>query len=160
CSVCGIEAEGPGDISVRMAKDFCQRYGKDKSAFTLASRLRKHKVIWEKWFVRRLGLVEVNPWKDVESPKLPKLTPNYIKPEQIARFFAWMEKRWDGWRVPILFFTVKGMDGCRIHELCSLRSAQLREGRLVFPADETKGRKERKARVPEKVFQELQQMAG
>jgi integrase len=154
------EAEGPGDITVSLAKEFSTRYGKEKSAFTVASRLRKHKVIWEKWFIRRLGLVETNPWKEVESPKLPKLTPNYLKSEQIARFFAWLEKRWDGWRLPILFFTVKGLVGCRILELCSLRSGQFREGRLVFPADETKGRKERKARLPEKVLQELNQIAG
>jgi hypothetical protein len=68
--------------------------------------------------------------------------------------------KWQGWRLPILFFTVKSFIGNRIDELASLRSNQLRDGRIVFPADITKGRKERKAILPPELFAELQGIAG
>src|SRR5262249_48060560 len=81
-------------------------------------------------------------------------------PEEIQAFFAWLSERWQGWRLPILLFTVKSFLGNRIRELCSLTSDQLQEGRIVFPADETKGRKERKAILPPQVFAELKAIAG
>jgi integrase len=47
-------------------------------------------------------------------------------------------------RMALLFFTVQGFLGCRIGELCGLKTSQLQAGRVVFSAEATKGRKERK----------------
>ena len=44
--------------------------------------------------------------------------------------------------------------------MSALRTDQLRDGRLVFAADSTKGRKERKAVLPPDVFAELKEQAG
>lgn len=127
---------------------------------TLDGRLRKFRAIWGKWFIRELEIVSENPWSGVARPKVEKPAPRYVTPEEIKAFFGWLTERWQGWRLPILFFTVKSFIGNRIDELASLRSNQLQDGRIVFPADITKGRKERKAILPPEIFAELQGIAG
>jgi hypothetical protein len=180
---------GPGDITPALAKEFRSLYqgqytrqkpqpvkvwkgrGRkpnpprepsthSRKARTVASRLNKLRVVWSKWLIEELGYLIVNPWDEVTPPKLDKLAPRYLTKEEVWAFFEWMMVRWDGWRLPVLFFTVKGFLGNRIAELSDLRSEQLREGRVVFAADATKGRKERKAVLPLDVFAELQAQAG
>lgn len=63
-------------------------------------------------------------------------------------------------KIPSLFFTVKALTACRLEDICSLRSDQLRDGRIVFPASATKNRSERSAVLPEGVFKELVRYAG
>lgn len=177
--------KGPAEVTPRMAKAFKAEYqsqqyyrgkrkakpeepangkpaskGHSRKPQTLNSRLRKLRVIWSRWFIKELEYFADNPWKDVTPPKLEKLTPRYLTPDEIQAFFAWLSERWQGWRLPTLFFTVKSFLGNRILELCSLTSDQLQEGRIVFPADETKGRKERKAILPPEVFAEIQAISG
>jgi integrase len=183
-------SSGPGDITPQLAKQFkaeylAQKYVRRKKrepkvwkgrgrkpkprpepvtysrkARTLDSRLRKLRVIWGRWFIKELGYIAVNPWKDVTPPKLDKLTPRYLTADEVNGFFDWLGERWQGWRLPILFFLVKSFLGCRILELCSLRSDQLQNGRVVFLADEVKGRKERRAILPSEVYGELKALAG
>lgn len=131
-----------------------------RKARTVASRLNKLRVIWSKWLIDELGVVRQNPWEDVAPPKVDKVSPRYLAAEEVRMFFDWLADRWQGWRLPILFFTVKGFLGNRIGELTGLRSEQLRDGRVVFAADATKGRKERKSVLPPEVFAELQGQAG
>lgn len=71
-----------------------------------------------------------------------------------------MAKRWVGWRLPILFLGTKRQVGCRIMELASASSADLRDGRLYFPADVTKGRKERGVKLPAAIYDGLRSLAG
>lgn len=155
------ESRGPQDITSPLAKQFKTRYqAATKSAYTVANRLNKLSVIWNKWFIETLELLTANPWEDVPPPKLEKLTPRLLTLEEIEAFLTWLDRRWYGWQTPRLFFTVKGMVGCRLGELCSLRSTQLQDGRIVFPPDATKGRKERKALLPADIFAELKKVAG
>ena len=181
---------GPGDITPALAKEFksayqTQQYRRRKAraprvwtgrgrkpkpateptsynrvARTVASRLNKLRVIWSKWFITELEFCRENPWEEVAPPKLDRLAPRYLTAEEVAAFFAWLIERWENWRLPILFFTVKGFLGNRIRELCALRTEQLREGRVVFAADATKGRKEHCAILPPEVFAELKAQAG
>jgi integrase len=181
---------GPGDITPQLAKQFkaeylAQPYTRRKASTpkvwkgrgrkpkprpepvaltrkprTLDSRLRKLRVIWGHWLVKVLGCVTANPWEDVAPPKLDKLTPRYLTADEITAFFEWLTARWKGWRLPVLFFSVESFIGNRILELCSLRSEQLQDGRIVFPADEAKGRKERKSLLPPDTFAELKALAG
>ena len=60
----------------------------------------------------------------------------------------------------MLFLEIKGAIGCRIGELSAAMSANLREGRLYFPADATKGREERACLLPAALFDELRAIAG
>ncbi|MDY3555049.1 hypothetical protein R5W24_004183 [Gemmata sp. JC717] len=183
------DTRGPGDITLALAKEFRSLYqagytrrkqrppkvwqGRGRKpkpptepetytrkSYTVASRLNKCRVVWSKWLIAELSLLTANPWEEVAPPKLDKLTPRYLTGDEVRDVFAWLSERWLGWRLPVLFFTVKGFLGNRIGELCALRTDQLRDGRVVFAADSTKGRKERKAVLPPDVFAELKEQAG
>jgi len=72
----------------------------------------------------------------------------------------WLDRRWRGWRLPVLFLEVKALIGCRITELAAARPADLKVGRITFIAQTNKGRKERVAILPAPVFGELKALAG
>lgn len=65
----------------------------------------------------------------------------------------------DEWK-GLLFLEVKAATGCRLYDICSLLSAQLQAGRIVFPEDQTKGRKERKVPLPPELFAALDKIKG
>jgi integrase len=144
------ETHGPVDISPGMAAAWRDklmttptRRKKPASAHYVAGLLNGLSAVWQKWFVDDLHLVPGNPWEDVDPPKADKLPVKYATDEQIEQFYAWLAERFGDWPFPKLFLSVKAYTGCRLMDLCGLKAAQLREGRLVFPADLTKGRKER-----------------
>src|SRR5262249_60341 len=146
-------AKGPSDISERSARDFKIKYaagrtvrkknlkpGEEAPAHkrrpeTLDSQLRMLKAAFM-WFVK-LGLVEANPFEKVELPELDRHEVKFVRPEDVGDFFSWLEKRFPAWAMPRLFFSVKAATGCRLEDVCSLRSDQLQDGRLVFAADQT-----------------------
>ena len=47
---------------------------------------------------------------------------------------------------------MKAVTGCRLEDICGLRSVQLQDGRIVFPANLMKNRGERYATLPEDVY--------
>jgi len=104
--------------------------------------------LWKKWFIDDLKIVKDNPWRTVAPPKADKLPVKYATDEMIAHFYQWIAERFGDWLFPKLFLAVKAHTGCRLMDLCSLKSAQLQPERLVFPANLTKGRKERAVPLP------------
>lgn len=154
-------SRGPTDITEAFAKQFkLTRQQKSLSPRTVAGNIGNLSIIWGKWFRDELGILDHNPWDTVELPKLDKPTPHFIEPEEEQAFLGWLSKRWNGWRLPVLFLEVKGLIGCRVLELCAVRSSEFREGRLTFEAVTTKGRKTRKAKLPESLCRELEALAG
>lgn len=152
---------GPGHISSRMA----ERYKKNRldtgySPWTVKGNLNTLSIIYRKWFVKAGKVVNDNPFEDIEPPKTDKLSPRIILPEEAQAYFDWLLRRWDDWRFPILFLEVKGLIGCRITELASARTDGLKDGRIRFNADTTKGRKQRSVKLPTHIFEELQKLAG
>ena len=107
-----------------------------------------------------LHLLSANPFEKVEQPEMDRHEVKYVKPEDVNDFLVWLEGRYKGWRMPHLFFTVKAVTGCRLEDICNLRSDQLKEGRLVFKADQTKNRSERYAILPAEVYAELDAYKG
>jgi integrase len=57
--------------------------------------------------------------------------------------------------MPRLFFRVKALTASRLDDICSLPSRALTDGGIVFPADISKHRNERFAKLPEDVYTEL-----
>lgn len=169
-------AQGPADITDRMAGDFKTKYAKGRfsrkrrlkageaapdyarRAKSLDSRIRTLKAVFA-WLVK-LRLVDANPFAAVAPPELDRHEVKYVREGDVGHFFEWLDARYPGWRMPALFFTVKALTGCRLDDLCSLRSAQLQDGRVVFPADATKNRSERYAVLPADVFAELDAYRG
>ncbi len=70
------------------------------------------------------------------------------------------EDRLGDWPFARLFLATKACTGCRLMDLCAIKSVQLRDGRLVFPADLTKGRKERAVPLPADLYASLDAFKG
>jgi integrase len=168
-------AKGPADITDRMAGDFKRKYasgtysrkpsrnGETVPSYrrvtkSLDSRIRSLKAVFG-WF-KQLHLVDENPFEGIEQPEMDRCEVKYVRPEDLAEFLSWLEGRYPGWRMPHLFFEVKALTGCRLQDICELRSEQLREGRLVFEADQTKNRSERYAILPADIYAELEAYKG
>lgn len=158
---------GPADISPGMAAAWrdtmmstTNRRKKLPSAHYVAGLLGGLSALWQKWFIDDLKIVAGNPWQDVEPPKADKLPVKYATDEMIQHFYGWVGERFGDWPFPKLFLSAKAYTGCRLMDLCGLKSAQLREGRLVFPADLTKGRKERSVPLPEDLYAALDAFKG
>jgi integrase len=157
----------PADISPGGAARFRDwmmstpsRRKKPPSARYVAGVLSGLSALWQKWFMDDLKILAGNPWQDVEPPKADKLPVKYASDELIEQFYAWLADRFGPWPFPKLFLSTKAYTGCRLMDLCSLKSAQLRGGRLVFPADLTKGRKERSVPLPEDLNAALDAFKG
>jgi integrase len=116
--------------------------------------------LWQKWFLEELKVVAGNPWQDVEPPKADRVPVKFATDAQVEPFYAWLAERFGAWPFPKLFLTTKAYTGCRLLDLCSLRSMQLRGGRLVFPPDVTKGRKERAVPLPDDLYSSLDAFKG
>lgn len=169
-------SNGPADVTEPMAREFKTKYGRGKAVSkkkvkpgeqvparrrqpeTLDSRLRTLKAAFG-WF-KRLSLIGSNPFEAVELPELDRHEVKYVRQEDVGQFFDWLEARYPYWSMPRLFFTVKAVTGCRLEDVCSLRSDQLQDGRLVFAADQTKNRSERYAILPADLYSELDAYKG
>ena len=158
--------DGPADITPGMAtawRDHMmttpKKNGKSRSPHYVKNSINGLSAIWNKWFLQELKIVPGDPWKDVEviADKLPVRS---ATDEQASDFLAWLDERFSGWPVPRLFLELKSHSGCRLYDICSLLSSQLQDGRIVFPADTAKGRKERKVPLPLDLYAALEGIKG
>ena len=161
------DTTGPGDITATMAEEWRDwimgtpgRRKKLPSAHYIASLVVGMSSLWQRWFVEDLRILSSNPWHGVEPPKADKLPVKYATDDLIEPFYKWIEERFGEWAFPKLFLSTKAYSGCRLMDLCGLKSGQLRSGRLVFPADLTKGRKERAVPIPKDLFEALDAFKG
>lgn len=166
--------DGPADIDESMAMTWLETFtvGKDKrvkydkanarqhSAHNAKNRLVSVSSLWNKWLVKELGICRTNPFANLSPPKADAKPIRHVSDEQMKEFFAYLHDFYNGWEFPILFFSVKAFTGCRLADLCGLKSEQLRNGTIVFPAGATKGRKERAVPLPTGLFDALQKYAG
>jgi len=158
---------GPADISPGMAAAWRDKMmstpGRRKklpSAHYVAGMICGLSGLWNKWFMEDMKILPGNPWQDVAAPKADKVPVKFATDELIEPFYAWIAERFGDWPFPKLFLSAKAYTGCRLMDLCSLKSGQLRGGRLVFPADLTKGRKERAVPLPEDLSVALDAFKG
>ncbi|WP_437200762.1 tyrosine-type recombinase/integrase [Planctomicrobium sp. SH664] len=155
------EVESPADVTSEMAEQYkVFRIDAGKAVATVASDLNNLRVIYRKWWIKTIRLLTANPFEPVEPPKREKWKPRVLSDEEQQSFLDWLEKRWNGWRMPVLFLEVKARIGARITELASAAPGALRDGRIYFTAETTKGRKQRGCRLPGALYEELRGMAG
>jgi integrase len=114
--------------------------------------------------MKRLRLVDSNPWKNVDLPKLDAQPIRTLTEQQVNDFFDWLQARWHGWELPTLFFELKAITACRLQDIASLKTSDLtidgKNHRVQFSGDTTKARKTRVAIIPEDLFEKLQAIAG
>lgn len=158
---------GPADITPGMAAKWRDRImttpGRRKklpSAHYVAGLVCGLNALWSKWLLDDLKIVTGNPWAECTPPKTDKLPVKFASDTQVEQFYAWVDERFGGWSFARLFLETKAYTGCRLMDLCSLKSAQLRGGRIVFPADLTKGRKERAVPLPAELYASLEAFSG
>ncbi len=165
---------GPNDITPHMAQTFRNEYAVrtysrskkknarefNRSADTVWNKIRSLSALWQRWFMTELHICGVNPWADVSLPTLNKRPIRYVRDEELVHFYDWLRERFNGWTMPTLFFTIKGLTGCRLFDLCAVGSHDLVDGRIILRSWNTKGRKERKVKLPADLFAELVKVAG
>lgn len=154
------DAKGPDDITPALAEHFkLVRLEKGRKPRTVENDINNLSIVYGHWFRDTLKIIDSNPFADVEPPRYDKTPARYIADDEQEAFFTWLTERWQ-WRLPLVFLEVKAAIGCRIGELSSALTVNLRDGRLYFPADATKGREERACLLPPDLFNELRATAG
>ncbi len=154
------DSKGPDDITPALAEHFkLVRLEKGRKPRTVENDINNLSIVYGHWFRDTLKIIDSNPFADVEPPRYDKAPARYIADDEQEALFKWLRERWQ-WRLPVLFLETKAAIGCRIGELSSALTANLREGRLYFPADATKGREERACLLPKALYDELRAKAG
>jgi integrase len=168
-----VETGGPNDVDEAKANRFKRVYsagsyarGKSSTARrfprspnTVRAALRKLSSLWAK-HLRELGYVVGNPWERVAPPPALRRKPSVPTDETVREFFAWLDARFPGWPLPRLLFEVKALTASRTSDLCGLKSDQLRGGRLVFRAEDVKGRADRSIPLPADLAAALEALKG
>jgi integrase len=158
---------GPADISEGMAEAWKKAFSSTPtrrkelpSQHTVFSLVRGYSALWQSWFVDKLGICPGNPWQSVEPPKTDKIEVKVIEDDTLTHFLGWLDQRFSGWQLPRLFLETKAVTGCRLADLCGIESAQLRDGRLHFKPEQTKGRKARNILLPPDLAAGLEAIKG
>ena len=152
-----FKTRGPSDITPAMAQRFKVLRSVAVAPRTVAGNITNLSIVFGKWFRDTLHIVSDNPF-DIDPPKLDTPKPRIITEAENAAWVKWLSDRWQGWRLPLLFLEVKAATGCRIFELCS--ASTLKDGRIVFTSETTKGRRERSPLLSPGLYRELKRLAG
>jgi hypothetical protein len=154
------DTEGPADITPAIAEQFkVKRMNAKRMPRTVEGNIDNLSIVFGCWFRDTLHIVETNPFAEVAPPKYDKAPPRVIAPEEQRSLLDWFGKKWD-FRLPVLFLEVKASIGCRIGELATAKTEGLRDGRIRFMSETTKGRMERACRLPAELYAELERIAG
>ncbi len=126
---------------------------------TVQGNLENLGIVYKKWLLKECSFLSHNPFEGVSPPKTDKVKPRLVTDLEARESLDWLDRRWRGWRLPVLFLQIKALIGCRITELAAARPGDLKDGRITFIAQTNKGRKERAAILPVPVFEELKALA-
>lgn len=129
-----------------------------RSPVTLSFYLRALSALWGQF--EELGLVRDNPWTTVRRPQLEKKRKEVPTEDQVNHFFAWVRTRYPDWEGLHALLELKALSGCRTLDLCQLRTNQLRGGRMVWEASQTKTREGKSVLLPSDLYERLRRIAG
>jgi integrase len=152
-----FKTRGPSDVTPAMAQRFKVLRSAAVAPRTVAGNITNLSIVFGKWFRDTLHVVADNPF-DIDPPKLDQPKPRIITENENAAWVKWLSDRWPGWRLPLLFLEIKAATGCRISELCS--ATTLKDGRIIFMSETTKGRRERAPLLPVALYRQLKRAAG
>ena len=155
------KSQGPADITPRMAENYkLMRFEAGRTPRTIRNDLHNLSILYAHWWRDVCRILTIDPFADITAPKEDKKPPRIVEAEEKKAFFTWLQKRWPGWRLPLLFLEVQAAIGCRIGELSRATRDSLRENRITFTSDSTKGRRQRSCSLSPALFTELQALAG
>jgi len=111
--------------------------------------------------LKALGYVKANPWKGASVPKPPKRDKKPSPTEaEVNAFFSWVHERYPNWKALHALLNLKNISASRTADVCQVKTAQLRGGRLTFTADITKTNEDRGLPLPKSLFEALKEVAG
>ncbi len=168
-------AKGPADVTDRMASDFRERYGQtaftrkrklkegeivptyQRKAKSSQTRIRSLKAIFGRF--AKMKLVAANPFAEISLPKVDREV-KYVSTDDINNFWAWVEDQYGDWEFPQLFFGLKGEAACRLNDLCSILSSDVRDGGVYFIAENQKTAHGRFQYLDPEFYRRLRAYAG
>ena len=130
-----------------------------RSPTSFNSYLQQLRSMWHKWF-KQLKLVKDNPWETISYAMVDKKKPESPEESLVAEFFQWVKGGYPGWDLPILFLQMKCLLGCRLMDLCSVRSDQLKNGWIDMDPDRLKARDFRRVPLPASLYRTLDDLKG
>lgn len=169
-----VTTAGPGDITPERANEFRRQFANGtyskssapgakqypRGAKTVENAIRRLSGLFGK--LVKLGYVPSNPFANVERPKVPKKVVRIPTEEHVSTFLRWVEKTYPGWVMLRTFLEVKMLAGCRLLDLCSVKSANLdvTAGTLTITPDTDKTHRERVIPLPPDVVKTLDTIKG
>lgn len=167
------ESKCPSDVTVETAKKFRKLYATTpftrskkedgpkykRSAKTVENSIRRLSGLWEKL---KPEYVSTNPWEHIDRPTVPEKKPTVPTEDDVDQFFKWLDAKYPEWSLPRLFVEVKALSGCRLNDLCQIRSEQLDPvlHLLRINPDQDKTHKERIIPLPEDLTRKLNEIKG
>lgn len=165
-------SKSPADVTVDVAQRFARVYALEpfrrsrsstartytRSAQTVYNTIAALSIAWNHFLDR--GYAKENPWERVKRPKLPKRLPALPAEAAFTVLDKWLDSRFPGWTLPKVFVAVKMVSGCRLNDLCQVRSDQLRDGVLTIRPDQDKTHRERQIPLPESLVVALDAIKG
>lgn len=149
-------AESPADVTEEMAHRFKADRMKQVKARTVRGNIENLSIVYGHWWIGKCKILARNPFDNVTPPKDEKKQARIITDDELKTFLDWLSERWG--KIPVLFVEVKAKIGCRIGELAKLQREQLKDYRIHFTVNTTKGRKDRTSLLPQVLFDELCQL--
>jgi integrase len=168
-------SKGPGDVTPEIAKAFRVKYAntpytrspqpgatkRTRSAKTIENAIRRLSGLWRKLMPK---YVRENVWDTqyVKRPSVPKKVPTIPTEDDVSAFFSWFNGRFPGWDLPRLFLRVKAISGCRLNDLCQVRSDQFNPARqtITIRPDDDKTNRERIIPLPADLSLALDKIKG
>ncbi len=169
-----VDSKGPADVTVEVAKRFRRLYASTafkrskkegakeypRAAKTVENALRRMSGLWS--HLKDMGFAKENPWADIPRPPVPKKAPVIPTEDDVANFFKWLEGKFPGWELPPLFVEVKALSGCRLNDLCQVRSNQFdaKAMTLTIRPEQDKTNRERVIPLPADIAVRLSATKG
>ncbi len=131
------------------------------SAWTINGDLAAMKAAFGKWLGRECGLLHANPFASVKPPKCNDPDIRIVSAEESADLLAWLGRRWNNWRLPLVYLEVAALLGWRAAEIASLREDDLlADGFVRVLAQSSKTRKTKYGWLPLDLHAELRASAA
>lgn len=152
------DARGPAEITPTMAQAFkAKRAEQGLAPWTIKSNLSILRSLWGRWWGKRtIGILDSNPFADVRAPKVDEPDVRIITSDEAKALFGWLQERWNGWKLPLVYLRVKLASGWRATEVASLKSDDLLpDGYVRVASADCKTRRNKLAWLPAGLYADL-----
>ena len=155
------EAATPADVTVAMAQEYKRQRSEAKvSPWTIKVDLATLKAAFGKWLGRECGLLTSNPFANVKPPKCDDPEVRIVTASESQALFDWLAKRWNNWRLPLVYLEIAALVGWRATEIASIRNDDLlADGFVRVAASRSKTSRHKYGWLPPDLYADLQACA-